>query len=121
MAGSGVLHLVKPGPYVKIVPRILGNAAALVFWSGVLQIIAGTLLVIPWTRSLGAKLTAVILIAVFPANIQMALDGPQRGGGWYAGSSAALWLRLLLQPLLVLWAWTFIRGRRPSRSGQNGP
>lgn len=115
MAGSGVIHLRKPELYTPIVPRILGNAEFFVFWSGILQIVAGVLLLVPRSRRWGAALTMAILVAVYPANIQMALDGPQPGGGWYAGSSLMLWLRLPVQPLLVYWAWTFFRDREEVR------
>ena len=111
MVGSGILHLVKPAPYVKIVPRVLGNAELYVFWSGIAEILAGVLLLIPATRRFGARFTAVLLIAVFPANVQMALDGAVPGGGFFTGSDLVLWLRLPLQPLLIYWAWTFASNR----------
>ena len=111
MVGSGILHLVKPAPYVRIVPRVLGNAELYVFWSGIAEILAGVLLLIPTTRRFGARFTAVLLIAVFPANVQMALDGAVPGGGFFAGSDLMLWLRLPLQPLLIYWAWTFASNR----------
>lgn len=117
MAGSGTLHLVRPGPYEKIVPRFLGNAEPYVFWSGIAEIFAAALLVFPRTRRLGATFTAALLLAVFPANVQMALDGPVPGGNWFTGSTAMLWLRLSLQPLLVWWAWTVRRsvsGSKPT-------
>ncbi|HEX2053126.1 MAG TPA: hypothetical protein VHJ78_05280 [Actinomycetota bacterium] len=109
MAGSGVLHLRKPEIYLPIVPRFLGNAEFYVFWSGILELAAAAFLVLPRTRRPAAMLTAAILIGVFPANVQMALDGGQPGGGWYTGSTVGLWLRLPLQPLLIWWAWTFAR------------
>ncbi|HYN99589.1 MAG TPA: DoxX family protein [Actinomycetota bacterium] len=111
MGGSGTIHLTKPELYTPIVPRILGHAEFFVFWSGILQILAGLLMLVPRTRRWGAVLTMAILVAVFPANIQMALDGPRPGGGWFAGSSLMLWLRLPVQPLLVYWAWTFVRNQ----------
>lgn len=112
MTGSGVLHLRKPELYLPIVPRALGHAEFFVFWSGVLEIVAGLLVLVPRTRRWGAMLTAIVLIAVFPANVQMALDGARPGGGWFAGSTLMLWLRLTLQPVLVWWAWTFARSRQ---------
>lgn len=118
MAGSGVMHLRKPELYLPIVPRVLGDPAPYVFWSGVAELAVAGLLVVPATRRAGAWATVAILVAVFPANVQMALDGPRPGGGWFAGSEAMLWLRLPLQPLLVWWAWTFARRARqgPNRS-----
>ncbi len=109
MAGSGVLHLVKPGPYVRIVPRSIGDAELYVLWSGIAELLAGTLLLLPRTRTLGARLAAAILIVVFPANVKMALDGAVPDGNWFTGSDLMLWLRLPVQPLLVWWSWTFAR------------
>lgn len=118
MGGSGAIHLIKPELYTPIVPRFLGDAGFWVFWSGILEIVAAVLLLLPRTRRWGALLTMAILVAVYPANIQMALDGGQPGGGWYAGSSLMLWLRLPVQPLLVWWAWTFYRDRRRREAGE---
>lgn len=109
MAGSGVLHLRKPEMYLPIVPRVLGDPAPYVFWSGVAELLAAGLLAVPGTRRAGAWFTTALLVAVFPANVQMALDGARPDGGWFTGSDLALWLRLPLQPLLVWWAWTFAR------------
>jgi uncharacterized membrane protein len=111
MAASGVLHLVRPEPYVRIVPRPLGNPEPYVFWSGIAELVAGALLLLPRSRSLGAKLTAALLILFFPANVKMALDGAVPGGNWFTGSDLMLWLRLPVQPLLVWWAWSFARER----------
>jgi uncharacterized membrane protein len=116
MGGSGVIHLTKPELYTPIVPRFLGNAGFWVFWSGILEITAALVLLVPKTRRWGALLTVAILVAVYPANIQMALDGGRPGGGWYAGSSLMLWLRLPVQPLLVWWAWTLYRERSVSET-----
>jgi uncharacterized membrane protein len=117
MAGSGVTHLRKPEVYLPIVPRVLGDPEPYVLWSGVAELLAAGLLIVPATRRAGGWLTVAILAAVFPANVQMALDGPRAAGGWFAGSAAMLWLRLPLQPLLVWWAWTFTRPA-PEGSGR---
>ena len=109
MAGSGVLHLVKPEPYERIVPRALGDAGPYVFYSGLAELLMAALLLAPKTRRWGGRLTAALLVVVFPGNVQMALDGAAPGGNWFTGSDAMLWLRLPLQPLLIWWAWTFSR------------
>ncbi|CAN5802863.1 membrane protein [soil metagenome] len=121
MTGSGIVHLRKPDLYTPIVPRVLGHAEFFVFWSGILEIVAGALLLIPRTRRWGAALTMAILVAVYPANIQMALDGPRSGGGWFLGSELMLWLRLPIQPLLVWWAWTFLRNEEGSGPTRRRP
>jgi uncharacterized membrane protein len=74
MIGSGVLHLVAPATYEKIVPRQLGDARRVVYASGVAELACAALLLVPRTRRLGGWATAGLLVAVFPANVQMALD-----------------------------------------------
>ena len=104
LAGSGTLHLVAPGFYRRVVPRVLGHADAVVAVSGVCELACAALLLIPATRRLGALATAALLVAVFPANVQMALDGGLDGASFPANNAAAAWLRLPLQVPLVLWA-----------------
>jgi uncharacterized membrane protein len=98
---SGVNHFVIPGAYRKIVPPGMGDAALLVTVSGVAEI-AGGLAVFPrrTRRPAGLGLIA-LLAAVFPANLYMARN-PERFARiprW------ALYARLPLQPLAMLWAW----------------
>jgi uncharacterized membrane protein len=104
LAGSGVLHLLVPGPYRRIVPRALGHAGGIVTVSGLCELLCATLLLIPATRRLGAWSAAALLLAVLPANLQMALDGGLSGAPFPAGSPVAAWLRLPLQVPLVAWA-----------------
>ncbi len=104
MGGSGLLHLLVPAPYRSIIPAPLrGQAAALVTISGVVEIICAMLLLVPRTRRLGAYAIAALLVAVFPANIQMALDSKHGIAG------ILTWLRLPLQAPLILWALSFRR------------
>lgn len=118
MGGSGVLHLIKPEPYEKIVPRVLGHEEFFVLSSGVLEILVAVLLAVPRTRGWGGAFTAALLVIVFPANVQMALDGPDPDGGLFTGSAWMLWLRLPLQPVLIWWAWSLVRSaRRPAPTG----
>ena len=76
MLGSGALHLVAPGVYERVVPRWpgLGDRRRVVLVSGVAELACGGLLLGRQTSRLGAWLTAGLLVAVFPANVQMALD-----------------------------------------------
>jgi uncharacterized membrane protein len=115
MVGAGTLHFVIPSSYARIVPRVFGagNARALVLASGAVEMAAGMLLVVPRTRRLGAWVTAALLVAVFPANVRMALDGGIPGEGFPLGSPVVAWLRLPLQVPLVWWAWTHTRPHQP--------
>ena len=71
---AGILHFVKPDTYISIVPDWLPYPLALVYISGVVEIAGGLLLLPVATRRFGAWLIILLLIAVFPANVQMAVD-----------------------------------------------
>ena len=111
LLGTGSLHFVATSSYERIVPRVLGpdNARTLVLVSGVAELTAGALLAVPRTRRLGAGLAAGLFVVVFPANVQMALDGGIAGAGFPLDSPVAAWLRLPLQVPLVWWALTLTR------------
>ncbi|MDQ6846201.1 MAG: hypothetical protein M3019_01245 [Candidatus Dormibacteraeota bacterium] len=112
VAGSGVLHLLVPQPYERIVPApLLAWRSQLVAVSGGAEIVCAVLLVTPRTRRIGAYATALLFVVVFPANVQMALDGGVPGAGFPFNSGAVAWLRLPLQVPLIGWALAF-RGRR---------
>ena len=100
---AGLLHFLKPGFYLKIMPPYLPAHLPLVYVSGVCEIVFGLLLIPEITRPIAAWLIILLLIAVFPANIQMALN-------FYASKSSYLWLTLLrlpLQIILIWWAWKY--------------
>ncbi|MDP9006403.1 MAG: hypothetical protein M3N15_05745 [Actinomycetota bacterium] len=105
LASAGVLHFVIPSSYQRIVPRALGNARAVVLVSGAAEIGVALLLAWPRSRRLGGWLAAGLLVAVFPANVSMALAGGIPGAGFPLGSPVLAWARLPLQVPLVVWAW----------------
>lgn len=102
-ATSGVLHLVKPQPYVSIMPPWLPGALALVLISGVFEIAGAAGLLLPVTRIAAGWGLIALLFAVFPANVQMLLNAR-------AAHASALWIgglvaRLPLQVLLIIWVY----------------
>ena len=97
---SGVLHFLKPGPFISIVPKMLPRRKELVAISGAAELLCAGLLAVPRTRSVGGPLTAALFAAVLPANVSMALRSESRPT-WYR---VLLWLRLPLQIPLVLWS-----------------
>jgi uncharacterized membrane protein len=101
-ATSGVLHLLTPRRFEQIVPRPLACKRAVVYLSGVAEMGCAAGLVAPATRRAAGLASAVLLVAVFPANVQMALDVFTRRG-WLARLLAAA--RLPLQAPLVAIAW----------------
>ncbi|GAB3676210.1 DoxX family protein [Angustibacter aerolatus] len=110
LASSGVLHLVRPGPFASIVPRWLGDPVPWVHGSGVAEIACAVGLALPRTRRVAALSTAALFVAVFPANVQMAVTALRSERASTAFQVVAL-ARLPLQVPLVLWA---LRVRRRS-------
>ena len=109
---AGVYHFISPGTYMRIMPPYIPYHAALVAISGFCEILCGILLLISATRVIGAWLLIALLIAVFPANIQMMIDYPDV-------HHARFWillLRLPLQGVLIWWAWIYTR-KSPAKSG----
>jgi len=98
LTGAGVLHFVLPGPFERMVPRVLPEPKLLVEASGVLEVALGLGVAAPRTRRPAGLAAALLFVAVFPANVQMALDA--RGGLM----KTVTWARLPLQVPLVLWA-----------------
>ena len=97
---SGILHFVRPAPFISIVPKALPRKAELVAISGAAELACVGLLALPATRKVGGPITAALFAAVFPANVSMTL----RSGSRPVWFRVALWLRLPLQIPLVLWA-----------------
>ena len=118
LAVAGATHFVVPESYRRIVPELLGDPAFWVRWSGVAEIGCAALVAHPKTRAAGAYAAVALLVAVFPANVKMALDGGIPGASFPLGSAAVAWARVPLQVPLVLWAWRVARrppgGRRVS-------
>lgn len=105
MVGAGITHFVAPGFYERIVPKWFGHEQATVRWSGVAEVLCGALVALPATKRFGAWLTVVVLLVVYPANIQMAVDAGKPGNAeeWVA------WVRLPLQLPLLRWAYRHAR------------
>ncbi|MFT4298917.1 MAG: hypothetical protein QM597_04680 [Aeromicrobium sp.] len=102
LGGAGILHFVKPEPFEKIVPKPLPYKRELVYASGVVEVGSALMLTRPRTRRWGGRLAELLLVSVFPANVQMALDGvrSERSPGWYkAGVIGRLPLQL---PLIAI-------------------
>jgi uncharacterized membrane protein len=100
---AGVLHFLKPAPYVKIMPPYVPFPLAMVYISGAAEVAGGLGMLIPAVRRGAALGLIALLVAVFPANLYMATNPVEAGAG--ALPAAALWGRLLLQPVLIWWVW----------------
>lgn len=102
-AFAGTMHFVIPEQYVGIMPPALPWHRELVYLSGALEIAGGIGLLVPRTRRAAGIGLVLLLIAVWPANLQMLLNA--RAAGAPAASQSALLLRLPLQLLLMVWVW----------------
>lgn len=99
---AGILHFRIPKVYESIVPDWLPAHRRLVYASGVAEIAGGAAVLHPATRRLGGLWSALTLVAIFPANVHMALE-PERYPK-VPGGRAGLLVRLPLQAVLVAWA-----------------
>ena len=107
---GGVGHLIAPAPYLRIMPPYLPQPLALVYLSGVAEILLGGLLLIPATRRLAAWGLIALLVAVFPANYSMW----QHAERFAEFPPILLLIRLPLQALLIAWAWSYTRAASTS-------
>ena len=105
-AYAGFNHLMNPSFYVAIMPPGLPNPEWLNLISGLAEIVLGVFLLEPRLRAFAAWGIIALLIAVFPANLYVALenvgiDGPGTGDPVFN------YVRLPFQALFVLWAWWY--------------
>jgi uncharacterized membrane protein len=107
MVAAGANHFISPAPYVAMMPVSLPWHLALVYVSGVAEIAGGLGLLVPRTRRAAAWGLIALLIAVFPANVNMAVN--ELPLGTTTVPTWALWARLPLQLVLIAWAYA-VRG-----------
>ena len=101
---AGCLHFYMPDFYIKIMPPYLPWHLALVYISGVIEVLLGIGLLFKVTRKLSAWGIIALLIAVFPANIYLAFnDLPQEQLN--TTPLIALWIRFPIQVLLIAIAY----------------
>jgi uncharacterized membrane protein len=102
----GVLHFATPKPFDKIIPGwVPGSPRLWTLVSGASELTSGVLLALPRTKRIGAAIAAATIVAVYPANIQMAIDNPPN-----TAFGIGMLLRLPLQ--LPLFAWALKHTRR---------
>jgi uncharacterized membrane protein len=102
---TGSLHFIAPRPYAAIVPARLPAPTAIVYASGVAELLCAAGLAGTRTRRLAGWATAALFVVVFPANVQMAVGSGRRSNVYRAG----VWVRLPLQVPLIAWALSVTR------------
>jgi uncharacterized membrane protein len=108
---TGVNHFRSPRFYEAIVPPPLDERKREInVVSGAAEIVGGLAVLHPASRRFGRWWLLVLLAAVFPANVHMAVNPEQiRGLDLKKVPRWALWARLPLQPLAMLWVWRATR------------
>ena len=105
-AGSGTLHLIRPDLFRPLVPAALPAPDAFIAISGLAELACAAGLVT--RRSWAGLSSAALLVAVFPGNVQFALDQTAAPGA-DPRMIAAAWLRL---PLQIPMIWAAMQARR---------
>lgn len=102
---AGILHFVRPRPYEAIVPPPFPKRESVAI-SGVAEIVGALAVLHPATRKAGRWWLLGLLLAIFPANVWMAVS-PEKVPGLKLEKMPRplLWARLPLQPLAMLWVW----------------
>ncbi len=103
---AGINHFVHTDFYLKMIEGFLPQATLLVQLSGVAEIVLGVGIMIPSSRRISAWGIILLLIAVFPANINMAIHSAD----WNM-NPLGLYLRLPIQLLLIYWAYSYTKQR----------
>ena len=75
---SGLIHLVRPQVFERIMPTPLPAKRELVYLSGIAELGCAVGLLRPSSRAVAGWASAALLVAVWPANVQMALDLSRR-------------------------------------------
>ena len=105
---GGFNHLMNPEFYVAIMPPGLPNPEWLNVLAGLAEIVLGVYLLEPRARVLAAWGIIALLVAVFPANVYVAVENLGTGGPG-TGNAVLNYVRLPFQALFAVWAWWYTR------------
>ena len=112
MVSAGVMHFTQAEWFAQIVPPFLPAPVWLVWISGVFEILGGVGVLVPRVRALAGWGLVLLYLAVFPANIYMAVEPVAVNG--VVPERWLVWARLPLQPVFMWVAWWCTR---PPRQG----
>ena len=104
--GLGLLHLIKPGLYRPIIPSWMPFKLFVIYASGGVEMVLGTLLLLPKTRIIAAKLIIALLVMFFFAiHVPQAMEYYQTGNKYFLLTL----FRLPVQLVLIAWAGVYAR------------
>lgn len=113
----GITHFIRPEQYARIVPPQLPYPFELVYISGFFEILGGIGLLIPYVSVAAAWGLIALFIAVFPANINQAINNIPIDG--IPHHQALYWARLPFQAVLIAWAWWYTRKPEQQPGAEN--
>ncbi|MCB0720992.1 MAG: DoxX family membrane protein [Ignavibacteriae bacterium] len=101
---TGISHFTNTEAFLAITPDFIPATKEMIYLSGIFEILGAIGLQLPRFRKFSAWGLILLLLAVFPANINAAVNGILTEvafgiGIWY------LWVRLLFQPVFIWWVW----------------
>lgn len=102
---AGINHFINPEFYLQIMPPYLPWPLFLQYVAGFFEILLGILVLIPRYSRMAAWGLILLLIAIFPANINMALN-PDKYPKY---SAMAYYIRLPIQFVIIAWAWWYTK------------
>jgi uncharacterized membrane protein len=98
---NGTLHFLRPHVYDPMVPRALPAPRAVVYASGVAELAGGAGVLAARTAPVAGWWLIATLVAVFPANVNMAVNAER----FRAIPEPLLWARLPVQGVFIAWVW----------------
>jgi uncharacterized membrane protein len=109
---AGFNHFYNPPSYLKIIPDYIPFPKIINLAAGFFELWFAIMLLFAKTRKLAAWGIILMLIAFLPVHIQMVKDAPFVLGGSITVTPFIAWVRLVvLQPLLILWAWWYTKDK----------
>ncbi|MCH8982778.1 MAG: DoxX family protein [Acidobacteria bacterium] len=113
---NGLYHFINPEAYQRIMPDFVPWPLAVVYISGIAEVLLGVGVIVPATRLVAAWGLVVLLVVIFPANVNVAVNDLAFVGE--EPNSLLNWLRLPIQAVLIAWAWWYTR---PEGAGEGSP
>jgi uncharacterized membrane protein len=101
---AGLNHFINPVSYQRIIPNYIPYPVTINLLAGLAEILLAVLLIPTSTRPWAAYGIILMLIAFLPVHITMIADAPLKLGKLKVTPTLA-WVRLALQPVLIIWAW----------------
>ena len=100
---TGLSHFIMPDTIMKLMPPQIPAPLLMVYISGIFEMLGGIGLIVSKTKRWASYGLILLLLAVYPANIYVALENIQLGG--FMNNSTYQWFRVILQIPLIIWVW----------------